>query len=941
MATNNPRPDPVIPDHEVLRKVGGGAYGEVWLARGVTGALRAVKVVYREDFDDVRGFEREFEGILKFEPISRDHPGLVNILHVGRSPDFSFYYYVMELGDDVTTGREINPIEYEARTLRSDTKRTPGRRLPTEHAIDCGVRLAEALKHLHDNGLAHRDVKPANVIFVNGKAKLADIGLVATRGQRTFVGTEGFVPPEGPGSAQADVYSLGKVLYEMATGKDRLDFPELPDELPSGPERKRWLALNQIICDICEPQLSKRKISTATDLSDSLKRLQQGKRRRRRRPVGAFFVTLFIGGLLGLMGWHALQKSSFGQQFKEQMAALVGDEERGAPPKPTNGTKIETPKKVVPKKVLVKISSGPSGAEVFKPNGVKIGDTNCDYLGDVGEKVSFVLKLEGYKAAPTEERILTGDEDVVTLYVELTNSSPPVTEVPWKDQLHQSYRPIPAPRESDQQPLPGDFHETNQAVEKGAWEVYASAKGRPPEVAEFLETDGPAGKSTVALTTEAEAKEFCAWLLEDGSGKGFFTEQHEVTPVMQADFNDPAMSERAKNEGLRPFLCRVRTVPYARIEIKTEPSGGEVYVSQGDIGWLSKGVTTDSAALPIPELTPGETSISIVLEGYKVFNETFTLKPGEVKSITRKLVRIPRVDMEKPWENKLHMRFVPVAGAKDLMACVWETRVQDYRQYITEEGKIMPSSPNFAPEDRDLHPMVNVSREDAVLFCKWLTAHEWGKDQEQQQEPERHASSYAFRLPSDYEWSLMAGVTEDPLRSPAWKDNNQSQVQQFSPLFPQLPPPPPHYLWGTDFPPPNNYANLADASAANGTLSSARTIPSYHDPFRNTAPVGSFAPFNGIYDLCGNVNEWVSDNYRSSDDPVPLGVLRGGAWNTYQAPNLEVTFRSVVPPTYLDDACGFRVMLSKVPAVTEEKPTDKPPEKPIEKPTEETLPDHG
>ncbi|MDB4688197.1 hypothetical protein OAE91_01440, partial [Akkermansiaceae bacterium] len=95
------RSDPHIPDHEVLRKVGGGSYGEVWLARGVTGAMRAVKIVYREDFTDERTFEREFEGILKFEPISRGHPGLVHVLHVGRTAgDSPFYYYVMELGDD-------------------------------------------------------------------------------------------------------------------------------------------------------------------------------------------------------------------------------------------------------------------------------------------------------------------------------------------------------------------------------------------------------------------------------------------------------------------------------------------------------------------------------------------------------------------------------------------------------------------------------------------------------------------------------------------------------------------------------------------------------------------------------------------------------------------------------------------------------------------------
>ena len=92
---------PVIADHEILNLIGTGAYGEVWLARTVTGAHRAVKVVWREDFEDERSFIREFEGILQYEPIARNNPGLVHILHVGKHEgDFPYYYYVMELADD-------------------------------------------------------------------------------------------------------------------------------------------------------------------------------------------------------------------------------------------------------------------------------------------------------------------------------------------------------------------------------------------------------------------------------------------------------------------------------------------------------------------------------------------------------------------------------------------------------------------------------------------------------------------------------------------------------------------------------------------------------------------------------------------------------------------------------------------------------------------------
>ncbi len=218
----------------------------------------------------------------------------------------------------------------------------------------------------------------------------------------------------------------------------------------------------------------------------------------------------------------------------------------------------------------------------------------------------------------------------------------------------------------------------------------------------------------------------------------------------------------------------------------------------------------------------------------------------------------------RPFLNSLRVPMVPIARGKTLFS-VFQVRVRDYMEYVVETGAMLPEVDYEQGLD---HPVVNVQWNDAHLFCDWLTAREvWlGLIPE----------SMIYRLPADEEWSAAVGLTYESGTSP----KARSGVVE-------------GYPWGGSFPP----------SATSGNYH-----PKFGSGFRETSPVGSFAPSRiGIYDLGGNVWEWCMDVYERGS---PDRVLRGASCFNDDPLYLMSSFRDHCPPGRGRNNVGIRLALA-------------------------------
>ena len=272
--------------YDYIKEIGSGGYGYIYLF-SKTGQNQgepeyvAGKFVYRhifgpsEDPASSAAYQRALEGLQNFRSLSGESPYLLRVFDVRQRHEEGYFCYMMELADDIESGRRINPNAYKPRTLKNEMTRGGHRqRLPAVKCVEIAIGLARGLRFLHEGGFTHRDVRPSNIIFVNDVPKLADIDLLAGHDAAlTSYIPRHYAAPEGSHSSQADIFSFGKALYEMCTGLPVKSFPCLPPDIRHWEDHRLLLKLNKVIAKTCAQELRKR-YGSAERLLEDLEEIQ-------------------------------------------------------------------------------------------------------------------------------------------------------------------------------------------------------------------------------------------------------------------------------------------------------------------------------------------------------------------------------------------------------------------------------------------------------------------------------------------------------------------------------------------------------------------------------------------------------------------------------------------------------------------------------------------
>jgi serine/threonine-protein kinase len=271
--------------YEIVRKIGGGGMGAVYLAndRNLGGVLRAVKEMVQSYIES----EQQDKAVSDFKRESL----LLSSLDHSSIPTIYDYFF------DDKEGRFYLVMKYiSGGDLASRLRAAPEGRLDEKTVTEWAIQIADVLDYLHNHepSIVYRDLKPANVMIDgnSGRVMLIDFGIARWVNKEekgvTAVGTMGYAPPElfsGNVEPRSDIYSLGSTMFHLLTGADPQSNPLLIFDFQKNPRPRQ---INSQLSDQIEQILlrsveysAEARFTSAAEMRDALKEhlqnLQMGK----------------------------------------------------------------------------------------------------------------------------------------------------------------------------------------------------------------------------------------------------------------------------------------------------------------------------------------------------------------------------------------------------------------------------------------------------------------------------------------------------------------------------------------------------------------------------------------------------------------------------------------------------------------------------------------
>ena len=278
----------------IFKELGRGGMGSVYLAQeevgGRTAALKVLSVDLAKDVGFLQRFQGEIETLSKLE-----HPSIVRFYEAGY--ENGLHFFAMEYVD----GESLEKV------LREQG------RLPWTEVLDIALKVCSALRHVHDSGVIHRDIKPPNILRSSaGDIKLTDFGIARIFASRHLtatggvVGTAEFLSPEQaagkPVTKRSDIYSLGVVLYLLLTGRAPFEGTSFLDLLhkhryaqfdrPGRIVPELPYEIDELVCELMEKEPDKRPpdcLVLARKIENIRRRLD---RKRNLTSLGGDEITL-------------------------------------------------------------------------------------------------------------------------------------------------------------------------------------------------------------------------------------------------------------------------------------------------------------------------------------------------------------------------------------------------------------------------------------------------------------------------------------------------------------------------------------------------------------------------------------------------------------------------------------------------------------------------